>query len=82
MKTPELAAKIIEEGRIRDSWSGKIAKLNIPKLVEQLALNSYIEELSESQIVLHLRSAQKHLDKPSAHKATGRSSERTRWSYC
>ncbi|MGG4672492.1 DNA polymerase III subunit gamma/tau [Providencia sp. Me1] len=68
-KTPELAAKIIEEGRIRDSWSGKIAKLNIPKLVEQLALNSYIEELSESQIVLHLRSAQKHLDKPSAHKA-------------
>ena len=67
-KTPELAVKIIEEGRIRDSWSGKIAKLNIPKLVEQLALNSYIEELSESQIILHLRSAQKHLDKPSAHK--------------
>ncbi len=32
-------------------------------------MNSYIEELSESQIVLHLRSAQKHLDKPSAHKA-------------
>ncbi|GAB1439728.1 DNA polymerase III subunit gamma/tau [Providencia sp.] len=68
-KTPELAAKIIEEGRVRDNWSGKIAKLNIPKLVEQLALNSYIEELSESQIVLHLRSAQKHLDKPAAHKA-------------
>ncbi|EJD6046511.1 DNA polymerase III subunit gamma/tau [Providencia rettgeri] len=67
-KTPELAVKIIEEGRIRDSWSGKIAKLNIPKLVEQLALNSYIEELSDSQIILHLRSAQKHLDKPSAHK--------------
>lgn len=68
-KTPELAAKIIEEGRVRDNWSGKIAKLNIPKLVEQLALNSYIEELSESQIVLHLRSAQKHLDKPAAHQA-------------
>ncbi|MGG4606846.1 DNA polymerase III subunit gamma/tau [Providencia sp. Me31A] len=68
-KTPELAVKIIEEGRARDSWSGKIAKLNIPKLVEQLALNSYIEELSESQIVLHLRPAQKHLDKPSAHKS-------------
>ncbi|WP_369310269.1 DNA polymerase III subunit gamma/tau [Providencia rettgeri] len=68
-KTPELAVKIIEEGRERDSWSGKIAQLKIPKLVEQLALNSYIEELSESQIVLHLRSAQKHLDKPAAHKA-------------
>lgn len=68
-KTPELAVKIIEEGRERDSWSGQIAQLNIPKLVEQLALNSYIEELSESQIVLHLRPAQKHLDKPTAHKA-------------
>ncbi|MEY0596705.1 DNA polymerase III subunit gamma/tau [Providencia alcalifaciens] len=68
-KTPELAVKIIEEGRERDSWSGTIAKLNIPKLVEQLALNSYIEELSESQIILHLRSSQKHLDKPQAHKA-------------
>ncbi|WP_272574422.1 DNA polymerase III subunit gamma/tau [Providencia sp. PROV259] len=68
-KTPELAVKIIEEGRERDSWSGQIAKLNIPKLVEQLALNSYIEELSESQIALHLRPAQKHLDKPSAHRA-------------
>lgn len=68
-KTPELAVKIVEEGRERDSWSGKIAQLNIPKLVEQLALNSYIEELSESQIVLHLRPAQKHLDKPAAHKA-------------
>ncbi|MTC60132.1 DNA polymerase III subunit gamma/tau [Providencia rustigianii] len=66
-KTPELAAKIVEEGRVRDSWSGEIAQLNIPKLVEQLALNSYKEELSESQIVLHLRSSQRHLDKPNAH---------------
>ncbi|HEQ1857860.1 TPA: DNA polymerase III subunit gamma/tau [Providencia alcalifaciens] len=68
-KTPELAIKITEEGRERDSWSGEIAQLNIPKLVEQLALNSYKEELDESQIVLHLRSAQRHLDKPNALKA-------------
>ncbi|MEX9755979.1 DNA polymerase III subunit gamma/tau [Providencia vermicola] len=68
-KTPELAAKIIEEGRERDSWSAEIAQLNIPKLVEQLALNSYIERISESQIVLHLRPAQRHLNKPSAHDA-------------
>ncbi|HHR5880215.1 TPA: DNA polymerase III subunit gamma/tau [Providencia alcalifaciens] len=68
-KTPELAIKITEEGRERDSWSGEIAQLNIPKLVEQLALNSYKEELDESQIVLHLRSVQRHLDKPNALKA-------------
>ena len=68
-KTPELAAKIIEESRERDSWSGEIAKLNIPKLVEQLALNSYKEELNESQIILHLRPVQRHLDKPAAHAA-------------
>lgn len=68
-KTPELAIKIMQEGRERDSWSGEIAQLNIPKLVEQLALNSYKEELDESQIVLHLRSAQRHLDKPNAQKA-------------
>ncbi|QCJ69302.1 DNA polymerase III subunit gamma/tau [Providencia heimbachae] len=68
-KTPELAVKIIEESRERDSWSGEIAQLNIPKLVEQLALNSYKEEIDESQIVLHLRSVQRHLDKPSAHQA-------------
>lgn len=65
-KTPELAAKIIEESRERDSWSAEIAQLNIPKLVEQLALNSYKEEIDESQIILHLRLAQRHLDKPSA----------------
>ena len=68
-KTPELAVKIIEESRERDSWSGEIAKLNIPKLVEQLALNSYKEELDESQIILHLRTVQRHLDKPAAHAA-------------
>ncbi|MCW2255845.1 DNA polymerase-3 subunit gamma/tau [Providencia alcalifaciens] len=66
-KTPELAAKIIEEARERDGWSAEIAQLNIPKLVEQLALNSYKEEIGESQIILHLRLAQRHLDKPSAH---------------
>lgn len=68
-KTPELAAKITEEGRARDSWSAEIAQLNIPKLVEQLALNSYIEKIDSSHIVLHLRSAQRHLNKPSAHEA-------------
>lgn len=65
-KTPELAVKIIEEGRERDSWSAEIAQLKIPKLVEQLALNSYIERIGESQMVLHLRSSQRHLNKPSA----------------
>lgn len=68
-KTPELAVKIIEEGRERDSWSAEIAQLKIPKLVEQLALNSYIERIGESQMVLHLRSAQRHLNKPSAQDA-------------
>ncbi|MEY1237362.1 DNA polymerase III subunit gamma/tau [Providencia manganoxydans] len=68
-KTPELAMKIIEEGRERDSWSAEIAQLKIPKLVEQLALNSYIERIGESQMVLHLRSTQRHLNKPLAQEA-------------
>lgn len=68
-KTPELAAKIIEESRERDNWSAEIAQLNIPKLVEQLALNSYIERIDDSQIILHLRQAQRHLNKPTAQEA-------------
>ncbi|EKT54188.1 DNA polymerase III subunit gamma/tau [Providencia sneebia] len=68
-KTPELAAKIIEESRERDSWSAEIAQLNIPKLVEQLALNSYIERMDDSQIILHLRQTQRHLNKPAAQEA-------------
>ncbi len=67
-KTPELAARIAEEGRERDEWSAQIFELKIPKLVEQLALNSYKEQIGEAQIILHLRSAQRHLHTAPAHK--------------
>ncbi len=67
-KTPELAAKIAQQARERDPWSAQIFQLKIPKLVEQLALNSYIEQISDTQINLHLRSTQRHLNLASAHK--------------
>ncbi len=68
-KFPELTVKIIEEGRKRDSWSAEIAELNLTKLAEQLALNSYIEKIDKLQILLHLRPAQRYLNKSTAHEA-------------
>lgn len=61
-KTPELIIKLAEEAALRDSWSAEIEKLTIPKLVQQLALNAFKEARSETDVCLHLRSAQKHLN--------------------
>lgn len=68
-KTPELSAKLAEEAMVRDSWAAEINKLQIPKLVQQLALNAFKEEIEPGNICLHLRSAQRHLNSPSAQKA-------------
>ncbi|WP_145601417.1 DNA polymerase III subunit gamma/tau [Yersinia frederiksenii] len=68
-KTPELSAKLAEAAMERDPWAAEIDKLQIPKLVQQLALNAFKEEIEPGNICLHLRSAQRHLNSPSAQKA-------------
>ncbi|PZR02969.1 MAG: DNA polymerase III subunit gamma/tau, partial [Archangium gephyra] len=66
-KTPELSKKLAEESLERDAWAAEISRLTLPKLVEQVALNAWKEQ-DESRVCLHLRSAQRHLNSPSAQK--------------
>ncbi|AEW44518.1 DNA polymerase III, g and t subunits [Serratia symbiotica str. 'Cinara cedri'] len=63
-----LSIKIIIESIERDVWAGEIAKLKLPKLVEQLALNTFKRQFQEGNICLHLRSIQCHLNSPSSQK--------------
>ncbi|MCW6539355.1 DNA polymerase III subunit gamma/tau [Yersinia ruckeri] len=67
-KTPELSAKLAEEAIIRDPWAAEIHQLQIPKLVQQLALNAFKQQIEPGNICLHLRSSQRHLNSPSAQK--------------
>ncbi|NRN27819.1 DNA polymerase III subunit gamma/tau [Photorhabdus heterorhabditis] len=68
-KTPELAEKLAEESKQRDAWAAEVDKLKIPKLVQQLALNVFKEQVSGNQICLHLRSSQRHLNSAFAQKS-------------
>jgi DNA polymerase-3 subunit gamma/tau len=67
-KTPELSAKLVVESLERDSWAAEIDKLKLPKLVQQLALNTFKQQQEADNICLHLRSAQCHLNSSSAQK--------------
>jgi len=67
-KTPELALKLAQEAALRDSWSAEIEQLQLPKLVQQLALNAWKEQQGQ-QICLYLRPALRHLNSASAQKA-------------
>lgn len=67
-KTPELSAKLVAESFERDVWAAEIAKLKLPKLVQQLALNAFKQQQEADNICLHLRSAQCHLNSSSAQK--------------
>lgn len=67
-KTPELAAKLAQEALLRDPWAAEVNQLQLPKLVEQVALNAWKEQ-EGSQIRLHLRPTQRHLNSPAAQKA-------------
>lgn len=67
-KTPELSAKLVAASLERDAWAGEIAKLKLPKLVQQLALNAFKQQQEADNICLHLRSAQCHLNSSSAQK--------------
>ncbi|MEA9390830.1 DNA polymerase III subunit gamma/tau [Acerihabitans sp. TG2] len=65
-KTPELAERLAQESIVRDPWAALVDRLKIPKLVQQLALNAFREDLTPGKICLHLRSAQQHLNSPTS----------------
>lgn len=64
-KTPEMVEKLLNESIVQNSWAELISRLEIPKLVEQLALNSYFSQ-QDKHITLTLRSDQAHLNKERA----------------
>ncbi len=64
-KTPEMVEKLTQEVIAEDWWAALIKQLDIPKLVEQLALNSACEQ-EGNRLVLTLRSNQVHLNKDKA----------------
>ncbi|PHM27874.1 DNA polymerase III subunit gamma/tau [Xenorhabdus budapestensis] len=68
-KTPELLEKLAVESKQRDPWAAEIDNLNIPKLVQQVALNAFKEQVNESQFCLHLRSKQRHLNSASVQRS-------------
>lgn len=41
----------------------------MPKLVQQLALNAFKQQVSDDEVCLHLRPGQRHLNSPSAQQA-------------
>ncbi|OTA21297.1 DNA polymerase III subunit gamma/tau [Xenorhabdus beddingii] len=67
-KTSELAEKLAIESKERDPWAAEIDKLPIPKLVQQVALNAFKEQIDDNRFCLHLRSQQRHLNSASAQK--------------
>jgi len=67
-KSPELASRLAEEAIERDEWACIIHQLTMPKLVQQLALNAFLERVDSTTLCLHLRSSQRHLNSPSAQK--------------
>ncbi|MGF1690441.1 DNA polymerase III subunit gamma/tau [Photobacterium kagoshimensis] len=64
-KTPEMTKQLVIEAANQDSWSDLVTKLNVGRLVQQLALNSAFIQ-SEHKVTLQLRQAQAHLDSPKA----------------
>ena len=66
-KTPEVAGKLAVMSRERDAWASDTEKMQLPKLVQQLALNAFKEQTDENTVCLHLRSSQRHLNSKSAH---------------
>ena len=64
-KTPEMAKLLVNEAANQDSWSDLVTKLNVGRMVQQLALNSALER-HEDKVTLFLRPSHKHLDTPKA----------------
>ncbi|AHF77981.1 DNA polymerase III subunits gamma and tau [Sodalis praecaptivus] len=68
-KTPELALSLAEEALERDPWAAQVHRLAVPKLVQQLALNAWKEDLAPGKVCLHLRASQRHLNSATAQNA-------------
>ncbi|QMV13822.1 DNA polymerase III subunit gamma/tau [Vibrio spartinae] len=60
-KTPEMAARLTDEVIQEDEWAALIPQLNLPKLIEQLALNASYR-LEGNTVHLSLRAHQAHLN--------------------
>ncbi|OCG22636.1 hypothetical protein A9G11_06965 [Gilliamella sp. wkB108] len=60
-KTPEMTKKLIDEMAQKDPWCAEIEQLNLSPLIKQIAINSFIEQMDDKTIVLHMRSSIKHL---------------------
>ncbi|MDO6705051.1 DNA polymerase III subunit gamma/tau [Photobacterium sp. 1_MG-2023] len=60
-KTPEMVKQLVTEAAKQDSWSDMADRLNVDRLVQQLALNSALEQ-DGPRLTLHLRASQQHLD--------------------
>ncbi len=61
VKTPEMAQKLVDESLEQSEWAKLISLMNMPKLVEQLALNSSYNK-EGTTVSLQLRSSQAHLN--------------------
>lgn len=68
-KTPEMIKKLIDEMAQKDAWCAEIEQLDISPLIKQIAINSYIEQLDDDNVVLHMRSSVKHLINTSVNTA-------------
>ena len=65
-KSPEMVQKLVDESSQQDAWSALAMSLSLPKLVQQLVLNSAFVEQG-NQVLLHLRAEQAHLDRDKAN---------------
>lgn len=61
VKTPEMALRLTQEAAQQDTWAELIERLEIGKLVQQLALNSVFKK-DGSSIQLGLRATHAHLN--------------------
>ncbi len=65
-KSPEMVQQLADESSQKDAWSALAMSLTLPKLVQQLVLNSAFVEQG-NQVSLHLRAEQAHLDRDKAN---------------
>lgn len=65
-KTPEMSEKLTQEAAAQNEWAALIQRLTVPKLVEQLALNSVFHQQG-AHIELTLRPSHAHLHTEKAH---------------
>ncbi|WP_392563779.1 DNA polymerase III subunit gamma/tau [Orbus wheelerorum] len=60
-KSAELIQKLIVQSAEIDPWSAEIEQLMLPPLIKQIAINAFLEQESDTKLILHLRSALAHL---------------------